>query len=300
MFLLADKIVSSQADEFLTNAFGKMSQFYRDLYNFDFVFLQHGIIKDDLSTWLNIYNKNIRMFVTSAPNEYESIINGNYGFKKDVVKLTGLPRYDNLSNDPQKIIAIMPTWRKNLSTKNDVVTGIREYSNLFKESEYFSFYNRLINDERLLKVMREKGYKGLFVNHPSHVANSKDFSSNDIFSINDGYADYQEIFKTASLLISDFSSVPFDFAYLYKPIIYTQFDRDTFFKSHTYTEGYFKYEKDGFGPVVYDYESTIEEIIKYINNECVLLPKYQKRIKEFYGYHDKNNCARVYKEIKKL
>lgn len=299
-FLLSNKIVSSQADEFLTNAFGKMNKYYRDLYNFDFVFLQHGIIKDDLSTWLNIYSKNIHMFVTSAQEEYDSIINGNYGFKYDVVKLTGLPRYDNLKNDPQKIIAIMPTWRQNISTKNDVVTGIRQYSKKFKESDYFSFYNKLINDKRLLNVMKKNGYKGIFVNHPSHVANSVDFNSNDIFLVNDGYADYQEIFKNASLMVSDFSSVPFDFAYLYKPVIYTQFDKETFFKSHTYTKGYFDYEKNGFGPVLYDYENTVNEIIKYIENGCVIEKKYKERIDKFYKYHDKKNCERVYKEINKL
>ena len=34
--------------------------------HFDFVFLQHGIIKDDLSKWLQKRNKKIDLFVTSA------------------------------------------------------------------------------------------------------------------------------------------------------------------------------------------------------------------------------------------
>ncbi|MDE5630492.1 MAG: CDP-glycerol glycerophosphotransferase family protein, partial [Bacilli bacterium] len=299
-FLLADKIISSQADEFLTNAFGKKNKFYRDLYRFDFVFLQHGIIIDDLSTWLNIYNKNIRMFVTSVIGEYDSVINGKYGFTKEVVKLTGLPRYDNLTDENKKIIAFMPTWRKEIATPPDRETGIRAYSVDFKNSEYFKFYNKLINDKRILTVMKNKGYKGLFVVHPSHVANSIDFEKNDYIDIVDGFADYQEIFKTSSLLVSDYSSVPFDFAYLYKPVIYTQFDKENFFKSHLYQEGYFKYDKDGLGPVCKDYESTVDKIIDYINNDCKLDEKYKKRIDKFYKYHDKNNSKRVLEEIEKL
>lgn len=299
-FLLADKIISSQGDEFLENAFGNSNNYYRDLYRFDFIFLDHGIIKDDLSDWLNIYVKNIRMFVTSALGEYESIIKGKYGFSKDVVKLTGLPRYDNLKNDATKSIAIMPTWRNHLATSPNAETGIRGYYDHFKESDYFKFYDELINDKKLLKAMKKYDYKGIFVVHPSHIANAIDFHGNSLISIVDGHVDYQEIFKTASLLISDYSSVPFDFAYLYKPIIYTQFDKKEFFSSHTYKEGYFSYKKSGFGPVVENYEDTVNMIIKMMEKGCKLDNKYKKRINAFYKYHDRKNCQRVYNEIKKI
>ncbi|MDT9414117.1 CDP-glycerol glycerophosphotransferase family protein [Escherichia coli] len=39
----------------------------------------------------------------------------------------------------------------------------------------------------------------------------------------------QTAFKDADLLITDYSSVAFDIAYMKKPIIYFQFDSDTFF-----------------------------------------------------------------------
>lgn len=295
-FLLADKIISSQADEWVTNPFGKSQKYYSDLYNADFIFLQHGITKNDLSSWLNCYEKNIKMFVTSALNEYKSIINGNYGYKKDVIKLTGMPRYDNLNNEKRKLIAIMPTWRLSLAS-NINKEGIRPYNKSFKDSKYFKFYNSLINDKRLLNVMNKYGYKGVFVLHPSHVENYIDFRNNNVFEIIKGYADYQTIFKEASLLVSDYSSVLFDFGYLNKPVIYTQFDKNDFFKKNFYTEGYFNDEIDGFGPVVYDYESTINRIIKYIENDCKIEDIYSKRINSFYKYHDHDNCERVYNEI---
>lgn len=301
-FLLADKIISSQADIWTTNAYGNDERYYRDLYDYKFVFLQHGIIKDDLSAWLNKYDKKINIFVTSAINEYKSIINTEaYGFGKNVVKLTGLPRYDLLNNDKkEKLILFMPTWRKSLAKALDEKTGVRKENSSFKESEYYLFYNSLINDKRLLNVMEEKGYRGLFISHPALSSNSNDFDSNEIIKNCIGMVSYTELFNFGSLLVSDFSSVPFDFGYLNKPVMFTQFDKDTFFEQHSYDEGYFNYERDAFGPVLYNYEDTINEIIKFIENDCNLEKKYQERINNFYAYHDKNNCKRVLEEILKL
>ena len=297
-FLLSSKIISSQADNYYTNAFGKSNIWYRDLYRHDFIFLQHGITKDDISDWLNIESKNIRIFVTAARQEYESILGIRYGYDKNVVKLTGFPRFDNLYDESQKIVAIMPTWRQNLSGESK--NGVRLYNPKFKESDYFNFYNRLINDKKVLGAMRKKGYKGIFVIHPSHQENHIDFEGNDIFSVVEGFADYQTIFREANLLVSDYSSVPFDFAYLGKPIIYTQFDREEFFKSHLYQEGYFSYENDGFGPVVYNYNDTVDAIVKSINSDCKNDKKYLDRANSFYKYRDRNNCERVYEEIRKI
>ena len=41
---------------------------------------------------------------------------------------------------------------------------------------------------------------------------------------------YKDIFAQTDLMITDYSSVAFDFAYLRKPIVYSQFDRDSFFQ----------------------------------------------------------------------
>lgn len=299
-FLNADKIISSQADQWVLNAFGKNNNFYRDLYTFDFVFLQHGIIKNDISGWLNYNNKNIKLFVTTANNEYDSILNGNYGYSKNSVKLLGLPRHDNLTSEPNKTIAIMPTWRQFLQGKVNIINGTRAYNFNFKNSDYFNFYNNLINDKKLLNVMRKNNYKGIFVIHPSHKENYVDFKGNDIIHVVEGFADYQKIFKEANILISDYSSVTFDFAYLKKPVIYAQFDKKLFSENHIYNESYFDDTLNGFGPVTNSYKTTIDTIIKYIENDCKLEDKYLRRINKFYKYNDKNNCKRVYEAILKL
>ena len=45
----------------------------------------------------------------------------------------------------------MPTWRNYLSSKFENAEGTRAYSEEFKNSEYFNHFNKLINDEDILK-----------------------------------------------------------------------------------------------------------------------------------------------------
>ena len=228
----ASKVISSQANEYVINASKKGKQYIKDLYKFDFVFLQHGIIKNDLSDWLNRSNKNIKLFITSSPREYKAIIQGNYNYDESVVKLTGLPRYDSLNSTekPKKQIAFMPTWRKKLAGAEINSLSQRMYNTEFKNSEYCEFYNKLINDSRLINALKEKGYTGKFFLHPTLIEQYKDFQGNDYIEVYKKVNDYQKEFKENAMLITDYSSVSFDFAYLKKPVIFTQFDIDSFFE----------------------------------------------------------------------
>ena len=94
--LQSTKIISSIANIWINNPFKQESIYLIDLFNYDFIFLNNGIIKDDLTTSFNRFETNFNLFVTSSKREYKSIINSNYGYVKDHVILTGMPRYDNL------------------------------------------------------------------------------------------------------------------------------------------------------------------------------------------------------------
>ena len=302
LFLLSSKIISSQASDYIINAFGKNHKYMKDLYGFDFIFLQHGITKDDISTWLNKASKKIDLFITAGIPEYQSIINGNYYYDSSIVKLTGFSRHDNLvhMNKKTKQIAIVPTWRKSIPNCIDVKTDKSIYNDNFNQTEFFKFYNTLINDERLINIMKHYEYTGIFCLHPLFVEQYKHFKENDIIKVNKGYVNYQELFATNDLLVTDYSSLFFDFGYLNKPIVYCHFDKKEFFEGHSYDEGYFSYENDGFGPVSYDLNSTINEIIKMIQEDCKLDDKYKQRIDAFYPLDRGNNSKKIYEEIIKM
>ena len=114
------------------------------------------------------------------------------------------------------------------------------------------------------------------------------------------HCDYTQTFCEAALLVTDYSSVAFDVALLKKPIIYAQFDVDTFFSGHAYDKGYFEYDRDGFGPVCTDLETTVDAVIHYLKTGCKTEPIYLNRVDSFFGSQPENRCQAVVDEIKKL
>ena len=302
LYLLADCIISSQAEEYIFHPFQKYSEFYRDLSQSQkFVFLQHGVIKDDLSEWLNRFNKNMAMFVVTTMPEYESILSGNYYYTDAVVKLTGLPRYDRLYRQEKRQIAIMPTWRAYLVTGIDPGTGKRELKPGYCESRYFAMYHELLNCQRLFDCAQELGYTIAFMHHPNMICAKDSMSSDHRLQLLEQNIAYRTVFAESDLLVTDYSSVAFDFAYLRKPVIYYQTDKEEFFSgAHTYEKGYFDYERDGFGEIECSVEALVDRIIEYMKNGCELKEVYRERIDATFPFSDQNNCKRVYEEILKL
>ncbi len=299
-YLCADKIINSSGLEISTNPLsGEERPYLTDLVRSDFIFLQHGITYNDVSSWLHKHNKNIRLFITAAEREKNSIVNGRYYYGEKEVALTGFARYDLLENRTEKKIVIIPTWRASIKESYNAKTE-SVYFDGFKETDYFKFYNSLINDEKLLETMRAKGYKGLFCLHPIHSKQSVDFEENDVFEVNQGFVDYKNIFSTSALMVTDYSSVFFDFAYLRKPLVYAQFDKENFYEGQNYEEGSFDWAEEGFGPVCYDLESTANAIIASVERDCENEQKYLDRINKFFAFSDKNNCERIYKAIMEI
>lgn len=299
-FLLADKIISSQFDAVLSNPFILEAGRICDLFRHKFVFLAHGIHKDDISGLLNIATRPVSLLTTTVKGEYNAIRKGRFLYDERNIKLTGMPRYDFLENKPEKLVVIMPTWRRTLSGAIDPKTRERGYNPMFKESSYFCFWQRLISDEKICSKMRELGYRGLFVIHPCHLANAVDFVGNDVFSISKGFADYTNLKSEASLMVTDYSSAVFEYSYLRKPIVYVQADRDEFYGHHTYVPGFFDYSRDGFGPVTESYEETLAAIVNYLESDCRMERKYMDRVDRFFTFKDRNNCSRVYNAIRAL
>ena len=290
------KIISSHVDGYITHYFKDNS-----LLDKDYVFLQHGIIKDDLSGWLN--TKKIACFVTATNPEYHSIVDNTtaYKFGKKEVKLTGLPRYDRLltnNNTKSKQILIMPTWRN--SIVGTYISGTERTRNPdFMKTNYAKHWHSFMN-HAILKELNDQGYQIVFAPHPSIQEYMDEFTVPNfikIYSYSEG--NIQSVFQNTSILITDYSSVAFDVAYLNKAILYYQFDYDEVFSSgnHTYQKGYFDYNRDGFGVVAYNETELLAALKDLVDNQAKVPDLYQKRIDKTFQFRDSNNCERVYQAI---
>ncbi|HHY1569015.1 TPA: CDP-glycerol:glycerophosphate glycerophosphotransferase [Campylobacter jejuni] len=286
------KVISSSADEYLMRYVASSQQF---------IFLQHGIIPNDLSKWLN--SKKINLFITSTKSEYNSIANdyNRYKFGKKEVLLTGLARHDALLKNNRfniKQILIMPTWRVNIVGS---VTGSskRELKDNFRQSEYFQKWNSLLNSDNLKKLCEQYSYTLVFNPHPNIIPYLKEFNIPYHIKIANHNESLQKLFCNASLMVTDYSSVAFEMAYLEKLVIYYQFDKEDFFKSHTLQKGYFNYEKDGFGPIVENEKKLLKELEKLLQSDCKPFGVYKENIDSVFTFRDGRCCARIYKKLRK-
>ena len=294
-YTLASKHISSQLDgSRLLSVRAYLKDILREQKT---VFLQHGVTKDDISSYYNRFDFGIDMISCATKDEYSSIVsNKNYGFDREIAKGCGFARYDSLTSEREKIIFIAPTWRLFLLKDTEGCELVDD----FKQSKYYNFYNGLLHSEELISLAKEKGYSLCFYPHAMMKNASEYFKSLDHVFIEPTQFSYNEMFKRGAMLLTDYSSVQFDFAYLKKPLIYCHFDRDELNASHTYKAGYFEYERDGFGPVTYDLDGAINTLCEYIGKDCALEDKYRERIDNTFLHSDKNNCERTLKDILSL
>ena len=257
------------------------------------IFLPHGVSYGITEFCLKKYAQ-IDLFICSGKPEYENILK-NYGYEKSEVAYTGFPRLDSWHNITinERQILIMPTWRVYLA--HDKAINI-------SETLYFKTYYQLLNNCRLISFLENNDLELIFYLHHEmrkYVNEFKSKSNNIIVVYRDNQYDIQELLKSAALLITDFSSVHFDFAYMNKPVIYFHFDYEEFSRKQ-YQIGNFNYDHNGFGPVTHNEEELFNEIEKYYNNGFILNDYYYQRMRDFYQIYDNQNCDRVYKEIVRM
>ncbi|MGX7352814.1 hypothetical protein RU97_GL002642 [Enterococcus canis] len=295
--LTADKLISSHADKFIYQLPYGLEEYVKDMKDFRYIFLQHGITKDNMSHWLKKTDKNFALFITAGIPEYKSINDSEYQFINNEVVLTGFPRYDRLSKqDTKKQIVIMPTWRQGIVADYDDTISARPYFDKFKESQFYMKWNKLLNNENLRRFCKANGYTLVFVPHPSIRQQLSDFDLADII-VPEYDESYSKLLKDADLLITDYSSVFFDFSYMRKPIAYYHFDNGNWDNE----SGYFDYHTDGFGPI-FDDDNNLVNYIKSLvtDNELKIESKYLDRINSFFKFDDLRNSQRVHDAIEKL
>ena len=300
--LNAKHLISSHADKFVTNYLP--NKYYRDLLRSEFTYLKHGVIQNDFSSRLN--SKSIRHLITAGQDEYQSLCYGESGYKftEREVQLTGLPRHDALlsksTNFPvQKKILIMPTWRSSLAGETLGSGTERKRNSDFKESQFYKAWASLLNSPRLNELVKEYGYQLVFFPHANLQPYLDDFRNEHVTVL--GHADIesmQDLFASAAMLITDYSSVAFEVAYLQRPVLYYQFDQELVFGGgHTTKKGYFEYEDDGFGSVAIDEKSLLDSLEQLLVEGCQPAAPYAQRMQEFFAFRDGRCCERVYELI---
>lgn len=262
----------------------KVFAFYR---NKKHIGIKHGITKDYMS-FLDYSNTTLDLIIAAVRPEYDFFVN-QLKYPRSHVALTGFARYDNLKGcHVKRQILIMPTWREWIYKQGD-----------FQGSEYAQTYIHLLKSMQLQQLLKEVDMQLIFYPHHEmqkyiHIFRDA-VSSAQIIIASAAHYDVQQLLKESVLLITDYSSVYFDFAYMRKPIIYYQFDLDRYRKEH-YAEGWFDYNHS-FGTVT----KTESELLQTLK-ECIELDFKMKQdhldyADSLFPYHDTCNCERIYQAI---
>lgn len=294
-FLNADIIFATHTNIYSFCSFGgKIEFFFRDLYRFDVTCIQHGLTTQAIAMYQHRLKDNTRRYYCASKYEIQSLLHPVYGYEREALCLTGVPRHDGLVDRSKKQILLTPTWRQNLALPSIMGTA-RRYNAEFKHSTYYRYLNELIHDPALLACAREHGYTVKYLLHPAVSVQARDFSTegiDDVVEILTGSGDlsYEQLLTESALMVTDYSGVQFDFAYQRKPIVYYHHAE---IPPH-YEEGCFDYETMAFGEICRDNPTTVATLIDYMENGCRMKEEFIARADDFFAFSDHNNCARIY------
>lgn len=263
-------------------------------------FLQHGITINDVP-WLHYCNTKMSLFVCGAKKEYECI-RDTFGYPENAVKYLGFTRFDGLHNFEVKKdqILVMPTWREWIATPTSKSKELDDMTS-FTSTEYFQQWNAFLNSEKISALLEKYQMQMVFYPHRNMQKYLGEFSTaSDRIVIADWKKyDVQGLLKNSAFLITDYSSIFMDFAYMRKPMLYYQFDQEKFRRGQ-YNEGYFSYRKDGFGPFCETLDEVAENLETYMARGLQSDPVYLQREEDFFPLWDTDNCRRNYEAIRDM
>lgn len=254
------------------------------------VFLQHGVLgRKSVEYHKDYYEQPFDIFNVSSMSEKYDVVVNEMGYDKENVFISGLSRFDNLPivNDNNRIkkILIMPTWRDWLNS---------DFA--FENSEYLEKYLSLIKNKKLNQLIAHNNVEINFYPHYRAQSYFKLFLMNNEIKVQYvelGEQTVQSLLIEHDLLITDYSSVSFDFTYMNKPVIFYHFDVERFFR-----KGILRPIHETFlGEVIYDEKKLVDQICDYVVNDSFKKVELEKD--SIFRHIDKDNNERIYDSIVK-
>lgn len=249
------------------------------------VFLQHGITKN-YQRRFEYDNTFFNLVICGAAPEAEYFVE-QFHYPPSVARYTGFCRYDKLLDFQVKYqLLLMPTWRNYI------------HLDQIADSLYYKSYHDLLTDPRLASLLERYNIDLIFYPHhrfqPVVGQFKQGVTSPHIIIADVAHYDVQQLLKESALLVTDYSSVLFDFVYMKKPALFYQFDRKDYITKH-FEQGYV--DEDSFGPVANDVDNLLSLLETYLKNGMHLEPSYEAMVDRFFPMRDTRNCERVFDAV---
>lgn len=208
-----------------------------------------------------------------------------FGIEKEKVKSLGIPRADIFFKENEKLRVKEEFFDRYPNLKNKKIIM---YAPTFRDNAKGNFNLKL--DIDLMKEKLERlGYVLLLRLHPSIKKDNIQIDNKFSFNFGD-YPQVSDLLIVSDILISDYSSIIFEFSIMKKPILFYSYDVEEYIKDRG-----FYYDYYDFIPNKINY--TTDEVINSILNEEWDLEKIEKFARYFFNPFDGNSTERVLKEV---
>ena len=209
-------------------------------------------------------------YLLCSSEEVREIYSNAFGVSEDIIYPIGIPRNDCFY-DKEKILELKKYINSQIG--NNLGKKIVLYAPTFRDNREFKL---MFDFDKLYKELGDE-YVILLKLHPNimdDAINIDEKYSNFVFNFSH-YGEMQELLLAADLLITDYSSVIFDFALTGNPIILYSYDLDEY--KNEIRGFYYEYESFVPGPIV----KTENQLIKEIKNYDELKSRNSNRVKKF-------------------
>jgi len=225
-----------------------------------------------------------------------SIIKSSLSLSKEKVFITGFPRTD-----------IIMCKRKEDNENIKKVIGEQNYTHLIYftptwrdkilDFDYFSFE---LDNNNLVDFLEKTDSILILRFHPTDTMRREGISTSNprIIFENHGLPDAFSLLKQSSVLITDYSGIYFDYLLIDRPIIFANFDHQSYLNNR---ELYWDYDDITPGPKAQNWPMLLghlERVLIY-NEDSYRLERHRLRDK-VYKYKDNNSRARIIKEMSQV
>ena len=231
--------------------------------------------------------KNWTYLLCSSDN-IKDIYSEAFDIPLNKIVCTGIPRNDIFlyEDERKKNREILNKRINNIDNKKIIL-----YAPTFRDNREFSLE---LNFDNLYKELN-KEYKLLLKLHPNIKDNIEiDEKYSDFIYDFSNYEETQDLLLASDLLITDYSSIIFDFAITGNPIIFYAYDLEEY--ADSIRGFYYKYDEFVPGPIV----KTSDELVSILKNYEDIKFINSKKVYDFAKKYNKNSENTCIQEVVKL
>ncbi|MCA1026832.1 bifunctional glycosyltransferase family 2 protein/CDP-glycerol:glycerophosphate glycerophosphotransferase [Cytobacillus kochii] len=242
----------------------------------------------------HFYKQSRRWDYLIAANKYSSdIFKRAFKFEKRMLEF-GYPRNDVLHHPDKDLFSIKVKRKLNIPLDKKIIT----YAPTWRDDDFYApgkYKFQLKLDLEKMKQTLGDEYVILlrmhyFIADNIDTSNFKDF----VFNLSK-YDDIADLYLISDILITDYSSVFFDYANLKRPILFYTYDLEKY--RDTLRGFYIDMEKEVPGPLL----KTTDEIINAIQNidkvQAEFLPKYEAFYEKYCSWENGNASEKIVDEV---